>query len=49
MVLFIPQDIYHVDVAGKFFLVAMPALVAASAGSACISDVDHRIRHRRVA
>ncbi|HEX7971751.1 MAG TPA: nitrate/nitrite transporter [Thiobacillus sp.] len=29
MVLFMPQNIYHIDVAGKFFLVAMPTLVGA--------------------
>ncbi|KZS76558.1 MFS transporter [Mycobacterium kansasii] len=29
MVLFMPQDVYHIDVAGKFFLVAMPTLVGA--------------------
>ena len=29
MVLFMPQDIYHIDAAGKFFLVAMPTLVGA--------------------
>ncbi|BBX75240.1 NarK/NasA family nitrate transporter [Mycobacterium shinjukuense] len=27
MVLFMPQNVYHIDAAGKFFLVAMPALV----------------------
>ncbi|SON59260.1 Nitrate/nitrite transporter NarK [Mycobacterium simulans] len=27
MVLFMPQNVYHIDVAGKFFLVAMPTLV----------------------
>jgi len=29
MVLFMPQDIYHIDAAGKFFLVAVPTLVGA--------------------
>jgi NNP family nitrate/nitrite transporter-like MFS transporter len=29
MVLFMPQNVYHIDVAGKFFLVAMPTLVGA--------------------
>jgi MFS transporter, NNP family, nitrate/nitrite transporter len=29
MVLFMPQNIYHIDAAGKFFLVAMPTLVGA--------------------
>jgi NNP family nitrate/nitrite transporter-like MFS transporter len=29
MVLFMPQAVYHVDAAGKFFLVAMPTLVGA--------------------
>lgn len=29
MVLFMPQGVYHIDVAGKFFLVAMPTLVGA--------------------
>ncbi len=29
MVLFMPQDVYHIDAAGKFFLVAMPTLVGA--------------------
>jgi MFS transporter, NNP family, nitrate/nitrite transporter len=29
MVLFMPQDVYHVDAAGKFYLVAMPTLVGA--------------------
>ncbi|MBV9514642.1 MAG: NarK/NasA family nitrate transporter, partial [Mycobacteriaceae bacterium] len=27
MVLFMPQNVYHIDAAGKFFLVAMPTLV----------------------
>jgi NNP family nitrate/nitrite transporter-like MFS transporter len=27
MVLFMPQNVYHIDASGKFFLVAMPALV----------------------
>jgi MFS transporter, NNP family, nitrate/nitrite transporter len=27
MVLFMPQNVYHIDAAGKFFLVAMPALI----------------------
>ena len=27
MVLFMPQAVYHIDAAGKFFLVAMPTLV----------------------
>jgi NNP family nitrate/nitrite transporter-like MFS transporter len=27
MVLFMPQDVYHIDAAGKFFLVAVPTLV----------------------
>jgi NNP family nitrate/nitrite transporter-like MFS transporter len=29
MVLFMPQDIYHIDAAGKFFLMAMPTLLGA--------------------
>jgi MFS transporter, NNP family, nitrate/nitrite transporter len=29
MVLFMPQNLYHVDAAGKFYLVAMPTLVGA--------------------
>src|ERR1700682_2068439 len=29
MVLFMPQAVYHIDAAGKFFLVAMPTLVGA--------------------
>jgi NNP family nitrate/nitrite transporter-like MFS transporter len=29
MVLFMPQNVYHIDAAGKFFLVAVPALVGA--------------------
>lgn len=29
MVLFMPQDVYHIDPAGKFFLVAVPTLVGA--------------------
>jgi NNP family nitrate/nitrite transporter-like MFS transporter len=29
MVLFMPQDVYHIDAAGKFFLVAVPTLVGA--------------------
>jgi MFS transporter, NNP family, nitrate/nitrite transporter len=29
MVLFMPLNVYHIDAAGKFFLVAMPALVGA--------------------
>ena len=29
MVLFMPADIYHIDAAGKFFLIAMPTLVGA--------------------
>jgi NNP family nitrate/nitrite transporter-like MFS transporter len=29
MVLFMPQNVYHIDAAGKFFLVAMPTLVGA--------------------
>jgi NNP family nitrate/nitrite transporter-like MFS transporter len=29
MVLFMPQGVYHVDAAGKFYLVAMPTLVGA--------------------
>jgi len=29
MVLFMPQNAYHIDAAGKFFLVAMPTLVGA--------------------
>lgn len=29
MVLFMPQNVYHVDAAGKFYLVAMPTLVGA--------------------
>ncbi len=29
MVLFMPQNIYHIDAAGKFFLVAVPTLVGA--------------------
>src|SRR6201982_531547 len=29
MVLFMPQNVYHIDVAGKFFLVAMPTLLGA--------------------
>ena len=29
MVLFMPQDTFHIDAAGKFFLVAMPTLVGA--------------------
>jgi NNP family nitrate/nitrite transporter-like MFS transporter len=29
MVLFMPQDVYHIDPAGKFYLVAMPTLVGA--------------------
>jgi NNP family nitrate/nitrite transporter-like MFS transporter len=30
MVLFMPQNIYHVDAAGKFYLVAVPTLVGAA-------------------
>lgn len=30
MVLFMPQDVYHIDPAGKFFLVAVPTLVGAA-------------------
>ena len=30
MVLFMPQNVYHIDAAGKFYLVAMPTLVGAS-------------------
>jgi NNP family nitrate/nitrite transporter-like MFS transporter len=29
MVLFMPQNVYHIDAAGKFFLIAMPTLVGA--------------------
>ncbi len=29
MVLFMPQDVYHIDAAGKFYLVAVPTLVGA--------------------
>jgi NNP family nitrate/nitrite transporter-like MFS transporter len=29
MVLFMPQNVYHIDAAGKFYLVAMPTLVGA--------------------
>ncbi|OBK46765.1 NarK/NasA family nitrate transporter [Mycobacterium sp. 1081908.1] len=29
MVLFMPQNVYHIDAAGKFFLVAMPTLIGA--------------------
>ncbi|TGD90489.1 NarK/NasA family nitrate transporter [Mycolicibacterium sp. CH28] len=29
MVLFMPQNVYHIDAAGKFFLVAVPSLVGA--------------------
>ncbi len=29
MVLFMPQDVYHIDAAGKFYLVAMPTLIGA--------------------
>ena len=29
MVLFMPQSVYHIDAAGKFFLVAMPTLIGA--------------------
>src|ERR1700712_2332564 len=29
MVLFMPQNVYHIDAAGKFFLVAIPTLVGA--------------------
>ena len=29
MVLFMPQAVYHIDAAGKFFLVAVPTLVGA--------------------
>ncbi len=29
MVLFMPQNVYHIDVAGKFFLMAMPTLIGA--------------------
>ena len=29
MVLFMPQNVYHIDAAGKFFLVVMPTLVGA--------------------
>ena len=29
MVLFMPQDVYGIDAAGKFFLVAVPTLVGA--------------------
>ncbi len=29
MVLFMPQNVYHIDAAGKFFLVAVPTLVGA--------------------
>ena len=29
MVLFMPQDVYGIDPAGKFYLVAMPTLVGA--------------------
>ncbi|MCW2664142.1 MAG: major facilitator transporter [Mycobacterium sp.] len=29
MILFMPQNVYHIDAAGKFFLVAMPTLVGA--------------------
>ncbi|MGV0836975.1 MFS transporter [Mycolicibacterium thermoresistibile] len=29
MVLFMPQDVYHIDAAGKFFLMAVPTLVGA--------------------
>ena len=30
MVLFMPQDVYHIDAAGKFYLVAVPTLVGAA-------------------
>jgi NNP family nitrate/nitrite transporter-like MFS transporter len=30
MVLFMPQPVYHIDAAGKFYLVAMPTLVGAA-------------------
>src|SRR3978361_2503234 len=30
MVLFMPQAVYHIDAAGKFYLVAMPTLVGAA-------------------
>ena len=30
MVLFMPQNAYHIDAAGKFYLVAMPTLVGAA-------------------
>ena len=33
MVLFMPQTVYHIDAAGKFYLVAMPTLVGRSCGS----------------
>src|SRR3954467_15128160 len=29
MVLFMPQNVYHIDAAGKFYLVAIPTLVGA--------------------
>ena len=29
MVLFMPQNVYHIDAAGKFYLVAMPTLIGA--------------------
>ncbi len=29
MVLFMPQNVYHIDAAGKFYLVAVPTLVGA--------------------
>ena len=30
MVLFMPQNVYHIDAAGKFYLVAVPTLVGAA-------------------
>ena len=42
MVLFMPQNVYHIDAAGKFFLVAVPTLVGA------ILRIPVHLRHRPV-
>ena len=52
MVLFMPQDVYHIDAAGKFFLVAVPTLVGAvmripytvRGGQVRRTQLDHHLR-----
>ena len=52
MVLFMPQNVYHIDAAGKFYLVAVPTLVGAcmripytiAPGQIRRPQLDHRQR-----